>query len=327
MKYRHILRSFCSTPMALMPSKLEEIVGFLAMKAAGGTLSPAEIAARIGDRRETEAPLALHQIAARGGGSSRGSSIAIIPVFGVINQRMGMMSEISGGTSTQRVSADLRRALADPRVGKVILEVDSPGGSVYGIQELADEIIKARGSKRIIGVANSLAASAAFWIASSCDELVVTPSGEVGSIGVFGIHEDRSAAYAEAGVKFSLVKAGKFKAEGVDFAPLSPEAAGDMQKRVNEYYDQFTRAVAKGRGVSESQVRNGFGEGRVVGAVEAVKLRMADRIATLASTLERFGVKDGGAVSQAGSQRQAFASADDEMRWRRNRARQLGVAV
>ncbi len=311
MKYERILRAFAQTPLALMPEKAAEIIAFLELKAGGRMFSPDEIAARVGGERQ----------AARGGSSSgSGNAIAVIPVFGTIMQRASMMTEISGGTSCQRVSTDLRQALANPGVSRIVLEFDSPGGGVYGVAELADEIRKSRGPKPIIAQVNSLAASAAYWLACSCDELICTPSGEVGSIGVYGVHEDWSKAYDDLGVKFTLVQAGKYKAEGVDYAPHGDEAAAYMQKRVDEYYTQFIRAVAKGRGVPESEVRNGFGEGRVVGASEAVKLKMADRVGTLNDTLARLGVK-GAAMGPTRVLAAAPAAFDAEHDWRVNRNR------
>ena len=346
MKYERILRAFSQTPFALMPEKAREIMAFLELKSTGVMFTPDEIALRIGRAPGASLRHPLLEMvdietgivafdqeqenerrAQRPGASTgKAGSVAVINIFGVINQRAS--GDLSTETaSTEKISAAIRRAIDNPRVSRVVLNVDSPGGSVYGVSELGAEILKLRGSKPIIGQANSLMASAAYWIGSACDELVCTPGGEIGSIGVYGTHQDWSKAYEELGVRFTLVKAGKFKAEGVDFAPLGDEATAYMQKRVDEYYGQFVRSVAKGRGVPESQVRNGFGEGRVVGAAEGVKLKMADRVGTLADTLARHGVKGGGAVSQAGTQRQAFASADDETRRRRNRARQRGVAV
>lgn len=312
MKYERILRAFAQTPFALMPEKAREIIAFLELKSTGAMLSPDDVARRIGrapGARSLEPLVMMFDIetgafrafdqeqemeqraqkpdasTAKGAGN-----VAVVNVFGVINQRAsGDMSTESA--STEKVGQAMRSALAAPDTKALVLNVDSPGGSVYGVAELGAEIMRLRGSKPIIAQANSLMASAAYWIGSACDELVCTPSGEVGSIGVYGVHQDWSKAYEDLGVSFTMIKAGKFKAEGVDFAPLGDEASAYMQKRVDEYYTQFVRAVAKGRGVSESEVRNGFGEGRVVGAAEAVKLKMADRIDTLSGTLSRLGVK------------------------------------
>ena len=131
--------------------------------------------------------------------------------------------------------------------------LDSPGGSVYGVSELADEIMNARAQKPVIAIANSLAASAAYWIGCSASELYVTPGGEVGSIGVWQAHFDYSQALAAEGVTPTLISAGKYKVEGNPYAPLGEDALGFMQSRVDDYYAVFTKSVARGRGVPIAQ--------------------------------------------------------------------------
>jgi ClpP class serine protease len=130
--------------------------------------------------------------------------------------------------------------------------------------------------------------AAAYWIASAADELVVTPSGQVGSIGVFAAHEDISKAAEMQGVKVTLISAGQYKTEGNPFEPLSAEARAAMQKDVNTFGDMFVNAVARNRGVGAYSVKAGFGQGRMVMAQDAVKASMADRVATLDETLARL---------------------------------------
>jgi len=237
-----------------------------------------------------EEPAAIQEEAAeaRAQGSRVAGSIAVIPVYGPIQQRDDLFSLFFGGISTERLSSSLRQMLADPAIGTIVLDMDSPGGSVFGVPELADEIFQARGSKRIVAVANSWAASAAYWIASQADEVVVTPSGQVGSIGVYALHEDWSKYLDNMGVKLTAIRAGKFKTEGSWWEPLSEEAQQAVQKEVNAYYDLFVKAVGRGRGVKSSEVKSQFGEGRMVLAKEAVELGMADRVATLDETLSRL---------------------------------------
>ena len=228
--------------------------------------------------------------------ASRRGTVAVLPIYGTITQKGGggfLDFLMGGGTSTEKFGALFSQVMADESVKAVILDIDSPGGSVFGVPELADTIFKARGGKPIIAVSNSLAASAAYWLASQADQIVVSPSAEVGSIGVYALHEDESKLLDDIGVKVTLIGAGKYKTEGNEFEPLSEEAQAAIQARVDDYYSMFVKAVARGRGVSESAVRGGFGEGRVVGAVDAVKLNMADRVATLGQTLQRFAGSGG----------------------------------
>jgi ClpP class serine protease len=117
--------------------------------------------------------------------------------------------------------------------------------------------------------------------------VVVTPSGEVGSIGVYAAHEDISGMLEQDGVKVTLVSAGKYKTEGNPFEPLSDEAREYIQGRVDEYAAMFHRAVAAGRGVAVERVRSEFGEGRVFGAQEGVSRGLADRVGTLDETIRK----------------------------------------
>ena len=289
LRYVHILQSIYGQPVAILPEKAVVIVRFLTLKAMGRDVPDAEV---------QEVVAATDRPRQRSSGA-----IGVIPVYGTIAKRMDMMMESSGGTSTDRVAADLRAMLADPQVGSIILDIDSPGGSVSGVAELADEIRAAREQKPIVAVANTFAASAAYWIASAASEIVVAPSGQVGSIGVFTIHEDISKMLEAEGVNPTIISAGKFKTEGNPFAPLDPEAEKAIQEQVDAYYAMFIGAVAKGRGVSIADVRGGFGQGRMVMARDAVKLGMADRVDTIEGTIMRLA-KGGG--RPAGARAESF---------------------
>jgi signal peptide peptidase SppA len=238
-----------------------------------------------------------------------GSTIAVLPLTGTISHRMGMLAEASGGISTERFTQWLRAAAADPSVKAIVIDADSPGGTVDGVPELADEIARTNKIKPVVGVSNSMAASAAYWLLSQCSELVCTPSGCVGSVGVFASHEDMSKMLEVYGVKVSLISAGKYKTEGNPYEPLSDEARQALQADVDAYYDLFTKAVAKGRNTDQKTVKAGFGEGRMVMATEAVKQGMADRVGTLDQTLAKLGAKP---ASQRGMTSAALF-VDDQM--------------
>ncbi len=199
-----------------------------------------------------------------------------------------------GGTSTECFGAMFAQAVADPNVAAIVINVDSPGGTVSGVPELAAQINAARGTKPIVAVANGMAASAAYWLASQADEIVVTPSGEVGSIGVFCAHFDESGALEQAGVKPTLISAGKYKVEGNPFGPLTDEALASIQSRVDDLYAMFTSDVAKARAMPVDRVRGrAFGEGRMLGAKRSVNSGMADRVGTLSETIGRLSTPQG----------------------------------
>jgi capsid assembly protease len=265
---RNILAAVSSSKWAILPEKLETICAFLTGWSDGHKASKEEIqAAMMGQDGVFEAEAS--------------NGVAVIPVYGVINQRMTLMAEICGGTSTDRLTSQLRAAVADPAVSSIVLDIDSPGGTVTGVPELAAEIMKLKEQKPITAVSNGMAASAAYWIAAACSSVVVTPSGEVGSIGVYMTHQDVSGALDKAGVKISFIQAGKYKTDGNPYEPMSESFLADAQAGVDEYYAMFVQGVADGRGVTAEKVKADFGQGRMLMAKDAVAIGMADSIATL----------------------------------------------
>jgi signal peptide peptidase SppA len=280
-----LLRAFMETPWAILPSTLATLEEIMARHVAGEKLSQEEISARIqGAARSQESSVVVP-----GSNGQPTKTVAILPLSGTIFPKANMVSNISTvGTSAELFGKQFMSLVNDPAVNAIILDVHSPGGSVYGIEELSNLIFEARGKKPIVAVSNHMMASAAYWIGSAADEIVLTPSGDVGSIGVFAVHEDISASLAEEGVKLSIIKAGKYKTEGNPYEALSEEARAAIQASVDESYDAFTAAVARNRGVDVELVRSGFGEGRLVSAANAVDAKMADRIGTLDETVDRL---------------------------------------
>ena len=293
-----LLSEFLTTPWALMPERLQTMAGVLTRWSAGEPPTDETMFQIQSERvlRDTRKQMAA---------ANAGSGIAVLPLYGVVTQRGNMVDDISGpgSTSTQQFTSALRQVLADDTVGQILIDIDSPGGSVYGVAELASEIVKARAQKPVVAVANSLAASAAYWIGCSASEFYVTPGGEVGSIGVWQAHFDYSKALEEEGVKTTLISAGKFKVEGNPYVPLDPEAQAFMQSRVDDYYNAFIQAVAVGRGVTVDVVRNGLGEGRVLGADAALAQRMVDGIASFDDVLARMQAKVTGNAVRSQSQK------------------------
>jgi signal peptide peptidase SppA len=250
--YERLIRFVCEQPWAVLPSTLALMRSILRMRAAGFKFTAEEIAERIGTPEARTGPAPREP-----------GQIAVIPVWGLIGHRANELRDISSavGTSTEILGAQIEAAIADPAVTSIVLDIDSPGGGVFGVEEVATTIRAARAQKPIIAVSNALAASAAYWIASAASEVVVTPSGLVGSIGVYSMHEDHSKELAEAGIDVTLIRAGKFKAEDNPFGPLTDAARAAIQERVDAYYALFTRDVAKGRGARSTPCATGSARG------------------------------------------------------------------
>ena len=282
----HLLAAFYATPWVLAPEVFDAAEHIMLRWADGTRLSAEQVAAAIGDAPEAAAARRSAAQAASGRG------VAVVPVYGVLAHRAYAVANTSKPlASTEALAAQFRAAAADPDVGTIVMDVDSPGGSVFGVQELGDVLhdIRQNSGKRLVAVANNTAASGGYWIASQAHELVVTPSGMVGSIGVIVPHSDTSKMKERVGVRTEYITAGKYKAEGHQDGPLTDEHRAHLQGMVDGYYGAFVKAVARGRNVPVGTVRgDGFGEGRMRLASEAVSAGMADRIGTLEETVDRY---------------------------------------
>lgn len=284
-RYAHLMKFMEGQLWAIVPEKLAAIRDVIRLRAEGVRFSDSEIKERLGLAYDEEPP--RPQPARHGG-------VAILPLYGFLCPKANMVTEFSGGTSLQAFARAFRQAMSDGSVGSIVLDVDSPGGSVYGVEEMAAEIMAARGVKRVVAAVNPSAGSAAYWIASAAEEIIITPSGDCGSVGVYALHEDHGGAMEKAGVKVEFIQAGDFKTEGNPYAPLSEEGRAYIQGQINACYASFVKGVAKGRGVSVAEVAKEFGQGRMVMAREAVARKMADRLGTLEETVARLAGKKGG---------------------------------
>ena len=279
-----LLRTIAAQPWAMSPDYVTAMLDVIAYRMQNGQRDSAEIEARIGGRKERKV-------------SETNGNIAVIPVRGAIANRSSMIEDLSVGmgTSAERLDQQIRAAYDDRDTKAIILDVDSPGGSAAGTPELGDTIRSLRGGEKpIIAQVQGLSASAAYWIASSADEVVASPSSQVGSIGVITVHEEVSRLLEEEGVTETIISAGKYKAEGNPFEPLDDEAREYTQSLVDKYYDMFLAAVAEGRGTDKDKVRSDYGEGRVMLADDARKAGMIDRVGTMRETVERLGGRLGG---------------------------------
>ena len=303
MNYARIVTEFRTRAWAVQESTFGSMLELVARWERGEKFSAEEVEVRI---RQANARQGFNRDDANrdtlmisggssrsGGGRGTSSIVVVIPVVGVISHRIQMLDSISsgGGTSIQKLTSQFRAAMADPTVSAVVFDIDSPGGSVDGVGELAGEIFESRSKKKSIAVANTLAASAAYWLAAAASELVVAPSGMAGSLGVYGSHEDHSKELERQGVKVSMISAGKYKTEANPFEPLSDAARAHIQAMVDDFYNLFVKGVAQYRNDTQQNVRAGYGQGRTLTAQKAVHVNLADRVETLDDVLSRLGVR------------------------------------
>ena len=303
-KYDRIAAAINSTVWFIEPRRGQAIAEAMVNRLEAGAASPGSFLTE--DELEANKQRAAVQKVpmAPTGKNDVIKQLAIMPVMGTIMPRGNLMSDMSGGGSTSltRFQNEFQALANDPQVGAILLEIDSPGGSVDLVEETAQMIRDARRASRpIVALANTMAASAAYWLAAATDEIVVTPSGTVGSIGVFGVHQEMAEAARASGIKTTYIFEGPRKVEGNPFEALSDEARGAWQAEVRSTYERFTGDVARWRGVSQRVVmadpetaKDHFGGGRAYSTGQLKQFGligrngMVNRVATKQQTVDRL---------------------------------------
>jgi len=260
--YDQIINAMNSSVWAIQPEKMQLIMGFMSERLAGGPVPEFEAATRRQSNR-TE------------------GKVVVVPMVGTMTQRANMMTEHSGMLSTDQFGRMIESLANDPTVKSIILDIDSPGGSMFGLEELTAKIRAAGNSTRVIAVANSLMASAAYYTGSAANKVYAAPGSLVGSIGVISTHIDASKQMEADGVKYTFVTAGKYKALGNSTEPMSEDTLAYMQGLVDQGYEQFLSAVAQNRKTSKAKVQANYGQGKVLTAKDALNAGMVDGIRTL----------------------------------------------
>jgi len=260
-----------SGPWAIKPEMLEEIQHIYATHLRGEKIDIEAVEARIGRPLDnTQSAYSLIE------------GVAVLPLEGVVGKRMNLFTQISGGVSTDLAKQQIAEALEDSAVEAVILQVDSPGGTVDGTAELADFIYQSRGDKPIYALADGLMASAAMWFGSAADKVFIKDNTTMtGSIGVVASHFDISKWEEKVGVKTTEISAGKYKRISSQYAPLSEEGRADIQAKVDYLYSVFVDAVARNRGVDVETVLTNMADGRVFVGRQAVAAGLVDGVSTL----------------------------------------------
>lgn len=205
--------------------------------------------------------------------------IAEIQILGPMTKYPTSVQAIIGGTSTLQKRDAVRQAGRDRSVKGIYLKVDSPGGTAAGIGDLSEAISEAAKKKPVHVRIEDKAASAALYAISGATRISANASGWVGSIGTFAVLRDTSAAAEAMGHKYRVVSSGGVKGAIADGVPLSEDAVAEMQRIVDTMTEQFVSAVAKGRGLPISRVRE-LADGRMHTAKDAQALGLIDAVET-----------------------------------------------
>ena len=265
----HLAARLFGVPLAIHRPKLDVILSVL-----GARVGLADLTAPVGYTPVARAP-----------GPPSGK-VAVIPIHGTLVRRTSGIEAESGLASYTGIAAQLDAALANPEIAAILLDIDSPGGESGGVFDLADRIRAASEVKPIWAVANDMAFSAAYALASAAARLFVARTGGVGSIGVIAMHVDKSVKDAHDGVRYTAVFAGERKNDLNPHEPISNEAHAVLRAEVDRIYDLFVETVARHRGLDADAVR--ATEAGLFFGSDAVATGLADAVGSLDDALTQL---------------------------------------
>ncbi|MQG94487.1 S49 family peptidase [Pseudomonas sp. MN1F] len=253
-----------SQPWLMLPDALDNL---LTISDRMG--DPVALATKRGERLED-----TRRVTMRG-------NVAVIPVVGPIFRYANLFTEISGATSTQVLATDIQRALDDPKVKSIVLNIDSPGGVASGINELAEMIYAGRSRKKIVAYIGGIGASAAYWIASAAGEIVIDEASLAGSIGVVveAVVEDEKKTGRTRYQIVSRNAPNKRPDLGTE------EGRAKMGETIDAMADVFVSKVARNLGVSAEKVPAMGDHGGIRVGADAVKHGLANRVGSLESLI------------------------------------------
>lgn len=273
----NIAAAFASMQWIILQSKLEEIKIVAERFEAGIKLTGTEAQEYIHNS------VHVVDMARHGGGGAaiqENVSTAYVSIIGTIMNRASNANQMSPAASYNSVAAQINEAAANPKVSRIILDLDTPGGTVVGVDILASAIREAKKIKPVIAVVNDMAASAGYWLASQCSEIACTATSLIGSISVLATHTDVSALEAKMGIKTKILATGPFKALGNPHEPLSDVHEKKILARMQTTHDLFVRTISDGRGLDVAEV-NKLATGDTWNGEEAIENGLADYQATL----------------------------------------------
>lgn len=179
----------------------------------------------------------------------------VIPIAGVIGKGLSPIEKMTGAVDVNAIADAIDEFSANPQVTRIAFQVSSPGGTVTGVEELANKVRNI--GKPTMAYTDSEMASAAYWIASAADKVVASPSSTVGSIGVYMTIADMTEMAKAQGIKMVVIKSGKFKGAGIPGTSLSEEQVANLQQGVDEIHADFKASVLQTRKLVKAEDMEG----------------------------------------------------------------------
>lgn len=179
----------------------------------------------------------------------------VIPIAGVIGKSLSPLEKMTGAVDVSDIADTIDEYAMNPQVTRIAFQVSSPGGTVTGVEELANKVRNI--AKPTMSYTDTEMASAAYWVAAAADKVVASPSSTVGSVGVYMVVADYSEAAKAEGIKMIVIKAGQHKAIGVPGAEVTDAHQAHLQEGVDEIHADFKAAVLKTRKMVKAEDMEG----------------------------------------------------------------------
>lgn len=223
--------------------------------------------------------------------AKKDGAIAVIPMRGVVVPREDRYSQFFGEFGAENTAERVRAAVADQRVKAIVLDIDSPGGNVLGVTEAANAIRALRGKKPIVAHADWTMASAAYWIGSAADEIVASPSANVGAVGILSMFVDETKFLADNGISITPYAKPDDKADGWGMWPNTDKFDARMKASIASAYKQFVDDIAASRTIDRAAVLEEWAF--AYEAKKAQLLGMVDKVRPMSETFAAYTANAG----------------------------------
>ncbi|MCB1192571.1 MAG: signal peptide peptidase SppA [Leptospiraceae bacterium] len=198
---------------------------------------------------------------------------ALIKIEGEIHSGYSTYST----TGADTILAKLREIEKKPGIKGILLQINSPGGTVGASQEIYEELMQLRKNKKIVVTMKDMAASGGYYIASAADYIYAEPGTITGSIGVIAVSPEISGLLTHWNVKMRVYKEGKYKDILSMFRDSTEEEESMIQSLLSDTYKRFLSDVARGRNKSAEAVQE-MAEGRIFSGEAALQKGLVDAI-------------------------------------------------
>jgi len=219
------------------------------------------------------------------------SSIGIVPIYGPIYQETGNSFMEKG---SQQIVTRIKNFAKDKNIKGIVLDINSPGGSVGAVQEIYSTIlkVKAETKKPFVAHFGEVSASGGYYIASACDKIIAKPGTITGSIGVIFSVGNVEGLFKKIGIKTDVIKSGKYKDIGSMVREMTKEEKEILQSMIDDSYNSFLDAVSQGRKIPKEKLKD-IADGRVFTGNQALKVGLVDKIGDFQDAVDEAGIMAG----------------------------------